>query len=203
MAKKSSTQQFVPIQEIRDGVLILKDGKMCTVLLASSVNFSLKSSVEQQAILAQFQSFLNMIDFSVQFYIQSRRMDIRPYLDMLATREEHQYNDLLRIQLREYIEFIRAFTSEVDIMTKNFFVVIPYTPAAVDVSGIAEILSTKKETDPIRFQEDKSQLEQRVTVVEQGLARVGVRTVSLGTDELVELFYHIYNPDETNKAPKR
>jgi type IV secretory pathway VirB4 component len=202
---KSASQQFVPVKDIRDGVVILKGGQLCIILLASSMNFALKSSEEQQAILSQFQSFLNTLDFSLQIYIQSRRLDIRPYLAQLAERESYQDNDLMRIQLREYIEFIRTFTSEVDIMTKNFFVVVPYAPSSVDIKGIAGILGNKPKKEvsgPEKFQEDRSQLEQRVTVVEQGLARIGVRTIPLGNEELIELFYHIFNPEDQSSAPK-
>jgi type IV secretory pathway VirB4 component len=203
---KNASQQFVPIKDIRDGIVILKNGQMCTILLASSMNFALKSSDEQQAILSQFQAFLNTLDFSLQVYIQSRRLDIRPYLAQLQERESYQDNDLMRIQLREYIEFIRTFTTEVDIMAKNFFVVIPYSPPTVSLQkGISGVFGSKKKVDPLspeRFQEDRSQLEQRVTVVEQGLARIGVRTVPLGNEELIELFYHIFNPEDPSAAPK-
>lgn len=208
MATQTTTQSFVPIKDIRDGIALLENGQMCAVLLASSINFALKSSDEQQAILLQFQAFLNTIDFSLQIYVQSRRLNITPYLELLASRESAQDNDLMRIQLREYIEFIRTFTSEVDIMTKNFFVVIPYTPMGIDVKGIKGFLKgTKKETaatfDEARFAEDRMQLEQRVSVVEQGLSRIGVLTVPLGTEELTELYYHIFNPEESTGAPKR
>jgi hypothetical protein len=207
MATKTATQDFVPIADIRDGIVILENGQMCATLLASSVNFALKSSVEQQAILSQFQAFLNTIDFSLQVYVQSRALDIRPYMEILQAREPAQYNDLMKIQLREYMEFIRTFTEEVDIMKKNFFVVVPYTPGSIDVKGIKGFLKTGKRKkpvfDPVRFDENRSQLEQRVTVVEQGLSRIGVRTIPLGTDELIELYYHIFNPEETSKAPQR
>lgn len=201
-----SSQHFVPIKDIREGTVLLANGQMCSILLASSMNFALKSSDEQQAILSQFQSLLNTLDFSLQIYIQSRRLDIRPYLATLGEREAYQDNDLMRIQLREYIEFIRSFTNEVDIMTKNFFVVIPYTPAGAELKGIANLLHSSDKKQSIlnaeKFQEDRSQLEQRVAVVEQGLARIGIRTVPLGNDELIELFYHIFNPEDASSAPK-
>jgi len=206
MTTQNATQNFVPIADIHDDVVILKDGQVCMVLLASSINFALKSSDEQQAILSQFQAFLNSVDFSLQIYIQSRRLDIRPYLEILKGRELHQDNDLMRIQLREYMEFITTFTSQVDIMTKNFFVVIPYTPTDISVKGFAQLLSPnakRSERTAEKFFEDRTQLEQRVSVVEQGLSRIGVRTVPLGTDELVELFYHIFNPEDLASAPKR
>ena len=206
MATQSASQHFVPLKDIHDDVVILKDGQMCMVLLASSINFALKSSDEQQAILSQFQAFLNSIDFSVQIYIQSRRLDIRPYLEVLKERETHQDNDLMRIQLREYMEFINTFTSQVDIMTKNFFVVVPYAPLNLEVKGLTKFLKPKpgaEERSAEKFFEDRTQLEQRVSVIEQGLSRIGIRTAPLGTEELVELFYHIFNPEDMASAPKR
>lgn len=216
MAIGNASQHFVPVKDIREDVVLLKDGQMCMILLASSINFALKSSDEQQAILSQFQSFLNSLDFSLQVYVQSRRIDIRPYLEILKSRESSQDNDLMRIQLREYIEFINAFTTQVDIMTKNFYVVVPYTPGGVGSSGgIGSFLKPKaaqKTSSDDKFYEDRSQLEQRVAVVTQGLGRIGINTSVLGPQQgakgesintLTELFYHVFNPDDLNNAPKQ
>ncbi len=204
-SRQTSTQDFVPVRDVRENVVILKNGKLCTILLASSVNFALKSADEQRAILGQFQSFLNTIDFSLQFYVQSRRLDIQPYLNQLLEREPKQDNDLMRIQLREYMEFIRTFTREVDVMSKNFFIVVPYTPTEIDfTANLGSVFGKKKELkiDEAKFQEHRTQLEQRVNLVEQGLARIGVRTIPLQNEELVELYYHIFNPaDITGSAP--
>ncbi len=202
----AASQDFVAVRDIKDGIVILKSGQMCSILLASSVNFALKSLDEQQAILQQFQAFINTIDFSLQIYIQSRRLNIDPYLEILHGRESLQDNDLMRIQLREYIEFIRTFTNEVDIMSKSFFVVVPYSPVPKNITkGITSLFSKKTSTGTpteMRFEEQRLQLEQRVAIVEQGLSRVGVRTIPLKNDDLVELFYHIYNPsDPTGSAP--
>ncbi|MEM9336742.1 MAG: hypothetical protein AAGA35_02730 [Patescibacteria group bacterium] len=198
------TQDFVAVRDIRDGVVILKSGQMCSVLLASSINFALKSLDEQRAILQQFQTFINTLDFSLQIYVQSRQLNIEPYLTQLAARENEQYNDLMRIQLREYMDFIRTFMNEVDVMSKNFFVIIPYSPGTTDIkSGLSSIFSKKPKLviDDTKFEEHRIQLEQRVAIVEQGLNRVGVRTVPLKNDELVELYYHIFNPGEIANAP--
>ena len=208
MATPNTTQHIVPIADIHDDVVILKDGQMCMLLLASSINFALKSSDEQQAILSQFQAFLNSLEFSLQIYAQSRRLDIRPYLELLRTREPDQANELMRTQLREYIEFISSFSSQVDIMSKNFFVVVPYAPAALSATGIGKFFGSRKggsktEAAQNKFFEDRTQLEQRIGLVEQGLNRIGVRTTPLGTDELTELFYHIFNPEDMSTAPKR
>jgi hypothetical protein len=201
-----ASQDFVAIKDIKDDVVILKNGQMCSVMLASSVNFALKSGDEQQAILQQFQTFLNTLDFSLQIYVQSRRLNIEPYLELLAAREPLQDNDLMRIQLREYMEFIRTFTREVDVMSKNFFVIVPYTPSPINIAqGLTSLFTPGRQAaipPEMRFEEQRIQLEQRVAVVENGLAGIGVRTIPLQTEDLVELYYHIYNPtDPTGAAP--
>ena len=207
MSKTSAaTQDFVSIKDIKNDVVLLKGGQMCAVLLASSVNFALKSTDEQQAILQQFQTLLNTLDFSFQVYVQSRRLNIEPYLQVLQARESAQDNDLMRIQLREYVEFIKTFTTEVDVMSKNFFVVVPYSPAPLNLTkGITSLFggpSTNKLPAEQQFEEHRIQLDQRISLVQEGLSGVGVRTVLLKTDDLVELFYHIYNPtDPTGSAP--
>jgi hypothetical protein len=204
--QKAATQRFVPIRDIKDDVVIKRDGEMLMVLLASSVNFALKSLDEQKAILQQFQSFLNTLDFSLQIYVQSRKLNIEPYLEILAGMEGKQDNDLMKIQLREYMEFIRSFTTDVDVMSKSFFVIIPYSPTRLNLKkGVTSLFgggTTAAMTDDQQFEEHRLQLEQRVGMVTQGLAGVGVRTMKLQKDELVELYYHLYNPgDPTGAAP--
>ncbi|MFA6339258.1 MAG: hypothetical protein WCW87_04370, partial [Candidatus Paceibacterota bacterium] len=120
--KAKATQEFVPIKEVRDGIIVLKDGGLRAIVLANSINLSLKSDDEQKATILQFQNFLNTLDFSVQISIQSRKLDIRPYLLLLENRMKVQSEPLLKLQTKEYIEFIRNFTESVSIMTKNFFV---------------------------------------------------------------------------------
>ncbi|TAL48822.1 hypothetical protein EPN83_03470 [Patescibacteria group bacterium] len=204
------TQEFVPIEDVRDGVVILKDGGLRAILLVSSLNFSLKSEDEKTAILLQFQDFLNSLDFSLQIFVQSRKHDIRPYLALLENQKKNITNDLLKIQIQEYVEFIRAFTESTNVMTKNFFAVVPYTPALLQMKGGGVVqkipfLSKKQSTQTVSenkeeaFEENRSQLEQRLAVVEQGLARSGLRVVRLGTEEIIELFYKIMNPGETEK----
>ena len=204
---QAATQDFVTIRDIKENVVFLKNGQMCMVLLASSVNFALKSLDEQKAILLQFQQFLNTIDFTLQIFIQSRKLNIDPYLEVLRGLEPLQDNDLMRTQLREYMEFINTFTTDVDVMSKNFFVVIPYSPTKLNFSkGISNVFAPKQKTavlpDDSQFEEHRIQLEQRVGMVTEGLARVGVRTITLQKDDLVELYYHLYNPtDATGSAP--
>src|SRR3990167_8680793 len=130
----SATQEFVPIKEVRDGIVMLKDGGLRSILLCSSLNFSLKSEDERNAILLQFQDFLNSLDFSIEIVIQSRKLDIRPYIALLEEQEKTQTNSLMKIQVREYIEFIKNFTENTNIMTKSFFIIVPYSPAVLNTS---------------------------------------------------------------------
>ena len=204
-----ATQEFVPIKEVRDGIVMLKDGSIRGVVLASSLNFSLKSEDERNAIILQFQDFLNSLDFGVQISIQSRRLDIRPYIALLEDRYKEQVNDLMKIQTREYIEFIKKFTETTNIMTKSFFVVVPYDPAIISIKGgITKGIFGKKSASEeskakeVSFEENRTQLEQRVSLVEQGLVRCGIRVIRLGTEEVIELFYKIFNPGDTEKPIK-
>ncbi len=201
MPNSKATQDFVPIKEIRDGIVVLKDGSMRAIILVSSVNFALKSADEQQAIILQFQNFLNGLDFSVQISAESRELDIRPYIALLEGRYKNETADLMRIQIREYIQFIKSFIEQSSIMTKTFFVVIPFSPVSLNVkNGIFGQLSGNKKTSASEnFQENRTQLEQRIGVVSGGLASCGLKSIELGTEEIVELFYKTFNPGETEK----
>ncbi|MES3005028.1 MAG: hypothetical protein V4690_02870 [Patescibacteria group bacterium] len=205
-----ATQDFVPIKEVRDGVVVLKDGSMRGVVLASSLNFSLKSEDERNAIIMQYQDFLNSLDFPIQIVVESRRLDIRPYIALLEDRYKEQMNELMKIQTREYIEFVKKFTESTNIMTKSFFVVVSYDPAIVNVKkggspfSMLKKKSSSEEAENKRanFEENRTQLEQRVAVVEQGLSRCGIRVIRLGTEEVIELFYKLFNPGDTEKPIK-
>jgi hypothetical protein len=209
--KAKATQEFVPIKEVRDGVVVLKDGGLRAVLMASSINLSLKSADEQEAILLQFQNFLNSLDFSTQIVIQSRRLDIRPYLLLLENRLKEQLEPLLKVQTKEYMDFIRGFTEQVNIMTKSFFIVVPYSATTLkNGSPLSSILpsfgggdkSEQKKDASLEFEEKRSQLDQRVSVIIQGLQRVGVRATQLGTEEVIELFYKTFNPGDISQGIK-
>ncbi len=204
----AATQAFVPLKEVRDGIVVLKDGSLRALLMASSINLALKSQNEQEAIIGQFQNFLNSLEFTVQFFVESRDLDIRPYIALLEERYAATLDDLMKIQIREYILFIKDFTQRANIMTKNFFIVVPYDPALLSRGGgiagaLANLLPTKNPRTNVltdeQFEQYRTQLEQRMAVIEQGLTRTGVRVVPLGTEEVIELFYKLFNPGELEK----
>jgi hypothetical protein len=196
------SQNFVPIKEIQDGIVILKDGGLRAVLMASSVNLSLKSEEEQTATILQFQNFLNTLDFSVQISVQSRKFNITSYIALLEERLKEQNEPLLKIQTEEYIKFIQDFTETTNIMTKHFFLVIPLQPTGNNTAGgfLDRFLpagnNINQEDKEKVFSENRSQIEQRVSLVAQGLSRMGIRTVQLTTEDEVELFYRVFNPGD-------
>ncbi len=200
MATSSPTQSFVPVKEVRNGIVILKNGEYRGILMCSSLNFALKSEMEQRAIIGGCQNFLNTLDFSVQISVHSRKMDLRPYLELLAARTDAQQSDLMKIQVREYMQFVRSFSDNANIMSKMFYIVVPYVPAVA--SQVKSALPFfQKETNVTQgntssFDEYRIQLEQRMSLVASGLASTGLRAVMLGTEEVIELLYRSFNLGE-------
>ncbi len=198
----TSTVQYVDIKTIRDGVVVLKNGTMRAVLLVSSINFDLKSSDEQIAIVGAYQNFLNSLDFPVQIVVSSRKLNIVPYTEMLKERAREQRNELLKIQIIEYREFIQNLTEVTNIMSKFFYLVIPFAPVEDESESMLGRIS--KAVHPSQniveheelFETYKNQLWQRVDHVAAALGGTGLHFTALTTDELIELYYSMYNPSE-------
>ncbi|MBU1177268.1 hypothetical protein KKH96_02370 [Patescibacteria group bacterium] len=194
----ASIQKHIQIKEIKDDVVILKNKELRAILMATSLNFDLKSTEEQDAIIYKYQEFLNSIDFPIQIMIASRKFDIDPYIQTLNEKQVNQENELLKIQALEYVDFIKGLTEITNIMTESFYIVIPYSPFITQNMGIFKrFFKTKKNTNTkeLEFNELKNNLWQRVEFVATGLRGMGIKTAPLNTEELVELFYKLYNPN--------
>lgn len=211
-----ATQKFIEIRGVKNGILILKNGGLRQILMVSGLNFDLKSEDEQNAITQGYQAFLNSLSFTVQIFVHSRKLNIDGYIQKLAATELQEPNPLLRNQLGEYREFIRSFVSGNTIMTKTFFVVVPFDAIQIPELGQkvtnrlfgllskktkpAEPAQTQESADEGRyFQQNASQLSQRVDQVTAGLNQMGLRAVPLNDDEVIELFYNLYNPETSEK----
>jgi len=193
------TQKFLEIEQIREGIIILKNKALRGVLAVSSLNFALKSEEEQNATLYQFQSFLNSLDFSCQIICQSRRLNITGYLDKLEEIEKAEKNELLKIQIGEYRKFVASYVEAGTIMRKSFFVVVPFT--LLEAMGVHEkggLVKKPKlpELTEELFQRCKFQLRQRMEFLVLGLKRCGLQAVPLTTPELIELFWSHCHPKE-------
>ncbi len=202
----SSTQKYVDVEEVRDGVIVLKDGSLRAVLLISSINFDLKATEEQDAVINQYQNFLNSLDFPIQIMISSRKLNIRPYLDYLKNKEAQIDNELLLFQLNEYQNFIRNLAEVSNIMSKFFYVIVPFHPVENVKTGLLDRLLGSANTQMTvarrreLFDTYKNQLWQRVDQISAGLSGTGVKIVPLQTEELIELLYNSYNPSTRNNA---
>lgn len=207
MAKKTTktklpaTQTYLPIAEIKDGTVLLKDGTLRTVLLVSSINFALKSEDEQNALISAYVGFLNSLDFPIQIVMQSRKLQIQPYLDNLYKIEKELPNELLKVQIADYRAFVAELVEIGQIMTKRFYVVVPYDPLSNKKKGfVARFKEVIKPAMTIRvkeerFRERKKDLDTRVRQVNGGLESMGLQVAELDTQSLIELYYTSYNPD--------
>lgn len=205
-AKKSSarsTQMYLPIAEIRDNMLILKNGGLRAVLRTSSINIHLKSEEEQNAIIYSYQNFLNTLEFPIQITVRSKKLDLDNYLDSLKDISTKQTNSLLREQTLDYIDYIERLIEYADIMQKEFYVVVPYDPPrakkATIVQKFIEHMTPKDSLAKLRQREHEFEtlrkgLMQRVNIVNSGLQNCGLKSEPLKTEELVALFYECFNP---------
>lgn len=197
---KSSTQQYLDIAEIREDTVIMRDGTLRAVIMASSINFALKSEDEQNAIISAYVSFLNNIEFPLQIVIQSRELNIDQYINNLQQKEKEQTNELLKIQTNDYIQYVNELISLGKIMNKRFYVVVPYNPLSDKQRGFfSRLIEAFKPAALIKMKEEKflrrrAELTRRVENIIGGLASVGINAVALDTQSLIELFYNTYNP---------
>ncbi len=199
----ASTQLYLNIAEIKDNVVVLKNGGLRAVLQTSSLNFNLKSEEEQSALIVAYQGFLNSLEFPVQIVVRSRKLDIDQYLDNVKALGEKNPNPLLKQQTREYCEYIRKLIEYADIMEKSFYVVVPYDPyRTTDLNLFSKFLqriSASESLETIQrrhkeFDELNKGLNERVGLVKGGLEGCNLRVAQLTTPQLIELFYQIYNP---------
>ncbi len=205
----NSTQNNLLIAEIRDGIVIMNDGSFRSVVMLKSINFDLMSPSEREGVEFSYQGFLNSLYFPLQIFIRSQKIDIRPYIERLdKIRSEHD-NMLLALLMDDYIDYIDQLASQTNIMSKNFYIVIPFLPKneantsskkssknMLDgFSGLFNGAKTHVVIDEKKLEEAKAELRNRVQAVLSGLMQCGVQGLPLDTQELIELYYDTYNPD--------
>lgn len=200
--RRSTTQEYLRIQEIKDDVVVMKDGSLRSVLLVASVNFALKSEDEQVAVIQAYTQFLNALNFPLQIVIQSRRLNIDDYLSRLREVEKAQTNELLKMQTTEYIQYIQELVQIADIMAKRFYVVVPYYPQGEHTPSkfFGRFFQALQPTSIIhlkqkQFMQFRDELMKRVDYITEGLASSGLKSIALNTQSLIELYYNTYNPE--------
>lgn len=205
--QKTSIIKKIEVAEIKDGLIVMKDGSLKGVIMTSSLNFALKSTDEQDAITYRYQEFLNSLDFPLQILIITRKFDVSGYLTLLEQKRNEQDNELLKIQVTEYIEFIKGLSQLVNIMSTFFYLVVPFARSEEkkpgDIAGrISAIFKTKNKQEALRsYEEMRLGILQRMEYISAGLSSVGLKSANLSNEELLELLYRVYNP-EAKEKPK-
>jgi hypothetical protein len=208
----TSTQSTLLLSELRDGMVIMKDGSFRAVVACKSINFDLMSSMEREGVEYSYQNFLNSLNFTVQIMIRSQRVDIAPYLDRLAEIRRNNDNMLLGVLMDDYMNFIDILSQEANIMDKSFFVIIPYysSPDAEKIINqsksffkglFGEKAPEITKIDRTTYEKAVSEINNRVDTIMSGLFQIGIHSVRLNTKELSELFYNFNNPDTSVREP--
>ena len=181
---KTSSRSQIAIKGVRDGILMLPGNQYRAVLQVSSLNFELKSEEEQDAIIDTYESFLNSVGSSLQVLIRTREIDMDKYLEDLTQRLDGEAEPVYRKQLKNYDEFIRSLITTNKILTRHFYIIVPYY-----VSGKTE------------FELVQEQLNLKLDIATKGMLRIGMHTKQLGSLEILDLFYSFYSPVQSKIQP--
>lgn len=209
----TSTQATLLISELRDNVVIMKDGSFRAVVACKSINFDLMSDMEREGVEYSYQNFLNSLKFTTQILVRSQRVDIGPYLEKLSEIRRNNDNMLLGVLMDDYINFVDILSQEANIMDKSFFIIIPYYPSAdmektlQQTKNFFKSFSAKTKgqevtrIDRATYDKALTELNNRVDSVTAGLFQIGIQSVRLNTKELAELYYNFNNPDTAVREP--
>lgn len=208
----TSTQSTLLISELRDNVVIMKDGSFRAVVACKSINFDLMSDIEREGIEYSYQNFLNSLKFTTQILVRSQRVDIGPYIERLSEIRRNNDNMLLGVLMDDYINFIDILSQEANIMDKSFFIIVPYytSPDAEKVlqqtKNFFKTFSKSKapevtQIDRATYDKALSELTNRIDTIISGLFQIGINSVRLNTKELAELYYNFNNPDTAVREP--
>jgi len=200
-AKRSSTQSYLDIDHFQEGILIMKDGSMRMILSTSAINFELKAEIERNSIIYAYQNFLNSLEFPIQIIIQSRKLDLEEYLATLKKKIDETTNELLKVQISDYVDFVQGVINVANIMQKRFYVIVPHYPSGVKkIGALGRLFSgSSAGVEVTDFEVEKKYLMQKTETVASGLQGVGIRALQLDTQEVIELFYGAYNPDQSTR----
>lgn len=193
--KKSTTQEFIEIEDIQDDIVLLKDYSAVTLIELGAVNFWLLSAEDQMSMIYTYGSLLNSLSFPVQIIIISKMMNISSYIEYLESKIKSQKNELVQSRLQNYREFIKMVVKKNTVMEKRFFFVVPFNPLEMGVSG----MKAQKYGREYILNRAKTSLYPKRDHLLRLLAKVGLKPTVMQKQELTELFYNMYNPSATGK----
>ena len=184
-----STQSFLEIDKIHDGVVYLKDKSMRKVIMSSSLNFALRSEGEQESLILAFQDLINSVDFPMQILVQSRRVNLTKYLRNISDIAKKSTDEYTKQHVEDYHTFLEEITARANLMDKKFYIIVPYFPFIAGQKDQPSVnASTSEDNMAINT------LNQRASVIEMGLKNIGINCIPLDTQGLIELYYISYNP---------
>ena len=196
---RSSTQDHLDIEDIRDNLVLLKDGSCCLILETTAVNFSLLSESEQDAIIYAYAGLLNSLTFPIQIVVTSQKKNIANYLALLAAQKQKISNPLLKQQVEKYYQFVKKTVAENEVLDKKFYLVIPFSSLELGIS--TALTSSIKRKPGLPFDKQsiltkaKNSLVPKRDHLLKQLTRIGLKAKQLTTPDLIKLFYNYYNPD--------
>lgn len=213
MSKKkfATTQEHLDVYDIKDGIVVLKNGSAVCILETNAINFDLLSMMEQDAAISAYSNLLNSLTFPIQVSIRSKKMDISDYLEKVKEAENKQSNPKIKEQIIAYRRFIQEeLVTKEDVLDKNFYVTIPYKLTNIsssspfgfveDLLGFESKNKTRVNTDKV-LEEARADLEPKKNFLIKEFARIGIKAMALNTADLIKLFYEIYN-SETSQAQR-
>lgn len=196
---KASTQDHLDVEDVRDNIVILKDGSCCLILQTTAVNFSLLSEGEQDATIYAYAGLLNSLTYPIQIVIHSQRKNIQSYLNLLSTQEGKITNPLLKSQLQKYRDFIQKTVQENEVLDKKFYIIIPFSKLELGITSTLK--STIKKKPGLPFDKDYIIQKAKTSLIPKRdhllgqLTRLGLKANQLTTPELIKLLFQYYNPE--------
>jgi len=195
---RASTQEHLDIEDIQDGIIILRDGSCCLVIATTAINFGLLSEKEQEATIYAYAGLLNSLTFSIQVVLRSQRKDISGYVKLVKRAEEKETKKEIKIQIQKYRQFIEETVAKNEVLDKKFYIVIPMSALEL---GVKQALTSTFALKKLPFDKDyilqkaKTNLYPKRDHVLRQVARLGLKGKQLNTQELIQLFFNIYNPE--------
>lgn len=215
IAIRASTQDHLEIEDIQEGIVILKNGSSCLIIGTTAINFGLLSEKEQEATIFAYAALLNSLTFPIQIFIRSTKKDVTSYLALLAEREAKEKRQLIKEQITKYKEFIQKTVQKNNVLDKKFFLIIPMNALELGLSKgniqrnlppilAASLFGKKKKQVPALdkeyiIQQAKINLYPKRDHLLRQLSRLGLQAHQLNNHELIRLFYDIYNPESAGQ----
>lgn len=184
---KTSARNQIAIKGVRDGILILPNNQYRAILEVAALNFELRSDEEQDAIIDTYESVLNSVGVPLQILIRTREIDMDKYLEDLQDRRRDEKEEIYRDQLKNYNEFIRTLIADNKILTRHFYIVVPYQPTDKNEKADFDLV--------------EEQLRLRLDIVSKGIAKLGMHTFQIDSLKVLDLFYSFYSPTQAKIQP--